>query len=509
MLTPAEQLGRDYQVVAFFGLQWGDEGKGRYVDLLVDEFDLFVRANGGNNAGHSFRDMIAHLVPTGVFSGKPGVIGPGVVVDPLSLVSELEELKKRNIPWDQLYVSGDAAVVTPDRIFLDHMMEFLLGKDKIGTTGRGIGPTYGSYVERYAVRMNDLVNKDFFAENMRRNLGFVKRHFIEPYMADDDVKAEFHKIMHGKRMSDGIFYSETDFFDLDAIIDRYMSAAFVFSENIRDTRLILDQAYTEGQRIVLEAGQGMLLSFVHGSYPDVTSSSMDPGWLACGAGIPAGSIDKSYGIFRMPVMNRVGSGPFPTEFGGERSREYCDDHSHSKELEMKTYPDPVAMINGDDELMKGIGYRIISNNYGATTKRPRRTGWLDLVALKHAIRVSINRKKDAILATHIDDCDQADQVNVCTEYGYFGPERTYNGRTLKDGDIIKDFPTDARVLACCKPFYCPLKGWKESTRGLRKSSDVPENLIVLSDRLESSTGARIEAISVGPEPDELVYTGRQ
>ena len=344
--------------VVIVGAQWGDEGKGKIVDILMESADMVVRFQGGNNAGHTVivgeEKFVFHLIPSGILhAGKKCIIGDGVVVDPEVLIKEIEVLKARGIfrPED-LLISNNAHLIMPYHKRLDVARERLRGANKIGTTGRGIGPAYEDKVGRCGIKCGDLLNEETFRLKLKSNL-VEKNHFIKTILHEEGFAV--HELYH-----------------------TYMSYAEVISRHITDTSKFLSDAIAAKKKILFEGAQGTLLDVDHGTYPFVTSSNTVAGQAATGSGVGPSRIDKVIGITKA-YCTRVGEGPFPTELSGAEA----------------------------DWLREQGG------EYGATTGRPRRCGWFDAVALRYAARIN---GLDGLIVTKLDVLDKLDKIKVCTSY---------------------------------------------------------------------------------------------
>lgn len=362
MKNSEKDRGRMARNIVIVGAQWGDEGKGKIVDILTESADVVVRFQGGNNAGHTVivgsEKYIFHLLPSGVLHpGKTCVIGAGVVLDPEVLVKEIELLKAKGIfrPED-LLISKDAHLIMPYHKKLDIAREKLRGAAKIGTTGRGIGPAYEDKVARCGIKCGDLFDADAFRRKLEANL-VEKSQFIKTILGEEG-------------------------FDAGQVHEAYMSYASAMAPFIRDTSRFLWSASEEGKKILFEGAQGTLLDIDHGTYPYVTSSSTVAGGAVTGSGIGPSRIDKVIGITKA-YCTRVGEGPFPTELSGAEA-----------------------------EWLREQG-----GEYGATTGRPRRCGWFDAVALRYAARVN---GLDGLVITKLDVLDKLDKIKVCTGYRYKG-----------------------------------------------------------------------------------------
>jgi adenylosuccinate synthase len=349
-------------VLVVVGAQWGDEGKGKIIDLLTERADLVARYQGGHNAGHTVvvgrEEFILHLVPSGILHrGKTCIIGNGVVVDPAALLKELADLKKRGIKIDQsLLISKNAHLIMPYHKALDIASEKLKGNKKIGTTGRGIGPAYADKINRKGIRMADLLDPELFCEKLAANTGeanfLLERFYNAPLVRQDQVYEEF------------------------------MGFARKLKKYITDTTLFLNEAIEKNRKVLAEGAQGTHLDVDHGTYPFVTSSSPTAGGACTGLGIGPNTISEVMGIVKA-YTTRVGSGPFPTE-----------------------------QENKLGELLRARG-----REYGATTGRARRCGWADTLIIRHAVRVN---GMTSVAITKLDVLDTLEELKICVGYKYKG-----------------------------------------------------------------------------------------
>jgi len=419
--------------IVIVGTQWGDEGKGKIVDLLAEFADIVVRFQGGNNAGHTMvvdgEQFISHLVPSGILQGKTCLLGNGMVVDPEVLVEELDNLNNRGIDVgpDRLKISEKAHIIMPYHKHIDLARENMKGDQKIGTTGRGIGPCYEDKATRRGVRFVDLLDPKEFDEKIKTILE-EKNFYLEHF-----------------------FSAET--LDPAGIIDQYKGYADRLSSHIINISILMNQAIKENKQILFEGAQGTHLDIDHGTYPFVTSSNTVSGNACCGAGIGPKEINGVVGIVKA-YTTRVGSGPFPTELFDEI---------------------------GDKLQKKGA-------EFGATTGRKRRCGWLDTVLLRNAARLN---GLTGLVITKLDVLDGLEDLKICTEYEY-------------NGKIIRDFPASLKILGSCKPVYEVLSGWPEDISSIRKFEELPENARPYLNRIEELTETSIDIISVGPGREETI-----
>ncbi len=421
------------------GAQWGDEGKGKIVDHLSENADIVARYQGGANAGHTViipsgprgrkepLEFVLHLIPSGIFHRHVTcVIGNGVVIDPVALLEEIESLRAAGIAIrGRLLISHNAHLIMPYHKLLDSTRE--KGTDKIGTTGRGIGPAYIDKYMRTGIRVVDLLDRDVLRTKLRRNI--------------EEKNELLSKIYHERQL------------DVDAIIDEYQEFDKKIDEYVTDTSAYLNDALRKRKMVLAEGAQGALLDVDHGTYPYVTSSSPTSGGACTGLGIPPTEITTIIGVVKA-YSTRVGNGPFPTEL--------------------------------DDET--GEQLRKVGGEYGATTGRPRRCGWLDLVSLRYSIRVNGIQK---IAITKLDVLDHFPTINVCTGY-------RLNGR------LLRTMPTDTQSLSTVHPEYRSLKGWDQTTSDTRRYRNLPARARAYLDLLRSALKTDITMVSVGARRDQTL-----
>jgi len=413
------------------GAQWGDEGKGKVVDLLSEHADIVARYQGGANAGHTVcigdKEYILHLIPSGIFHKHiTCVIGNGVVLDPSALMHEIGQLQSAGIDISgRLLISHNAHLIMPYHKQLDAIREQT--SSKIGTTGRGIGPAYIDKAMRIGIRIVDLLDRDVLAKKIKTNI--------------EEKNQILSKV-----------YGETTI-DVDAIISEYQEFDKRIDEYVTDTSLYLNLAHADGRRIIAEGAQGALLDVDHGTYPFVTSSNPTSGGACTGLGIPPTTVDAIAGIVKA-YCTRVGNGPFPTE-----------------------------QLNPTGERLRTIGHE-----FGATTGRPRRCGWLDTVALKYSVMVNgIER----IAITKLDVLDEFDEIKVCVGYEY-------------QGKRVKTFPTDVKVLDNVVPIYESFEGWLEPLSGVTSYANLPGKARKYVEAIARLTGTSIWIISTGPRRDQTI-----
>lgn len=419
--------------IVIVGTQWGDEGKGKIVDLLAEYADIVVRFQGGNNAGHTMvvdgKQFISHLVPSGILQKKKCIIGNGLVVDPEVLIEELDKLKTMGINAgpDELMISEKAHVIMPYHKNIDLAREKKKGDKKIGTTGRGIGPAYEDKATRMGIRFVELIDPEVFKEKVTTILE-EKNFYLKNY-----------------------FSAET--LDPEVIIEQYTQYAQRLTGHVTNISVAINEAIKDGKQVLFEGAQGTHLDIDHGTYPFVTSSNTIAGNACNGAGVGPKEISGVIGIVKA-YTTRVGRGPFPTELLDE---------------------------TGDTIQKKGA-------EFGATTGRKRRCGWLDTVILQNAVR--LNGLTD-IAITKLDVLGGLKSLNICTGYEF-------------EGSILKDFPASLKVLAACKTIYETLPGWTEDISSIRKIEDLPENARNYLNRIEELIETPIDIVSVGPGREETI-----
>lgn len=419
------------------GAQWGDEGKGKMTDYLAEEADVVVRFQGGNNAGHTVevgdRQYKLHLIPSGIlYDNKLNVIGNGVVVDPKALFEEIGYLEKEGVKVtpEKLIISDRAHLIMPYHRVLDILKEKARGKNDIGTTGKGIGPCYTDKFERCGIRVCDLLHEDVFEEKLRENIK-MKNEYIT-------------KVLGGEAL------------DVEEILVQYKQYAEKIRPFVKDTSVKVYDSIKEDKTVLFEGAQGMLLDIDHGTYPYVTSSNTTAGGVSNGIGVGPNMITNAVGITKA-YTTRVGKGPFPTE------------------LENET----------------GEWIRTKGHEYGVTTGRSRRCGWLDLVIVKSAVRVS---GLTSLAVTKIDTLAGLDKLKICVGYKF-------------NGEIIDYFPASLEDLAKCEPVYEEFDGWDDSVADARSYDEIPENAKKYLERISEFTGTRISIVSVGPKRDQTMRVG--
>jgi adenylosuccinate synthase len=412
------------------GSQWGDEGKGKITDLLSEEADIIIRYQGGCNAGLTVvkgdKQFIFHLVPSGILhKGVKCLIGNGVVIDPEALLQEIENLKKKNIEIDDnLFIDFKAHVVLPYHKTLDEIKEMKRGKDKIGTTKRGIGPAYVDKIARTGIRMIDLIDEKFLPKKLENNL---------------NEKDTIFEKLYGLKISNQ---------EKKDILKKYREYGQLLKRYVTDVSLYLNQAINEDKKILFEGAQGTLLDVDHGTFPYVTSSNPIAGGACIGTGVGPTKIDRVMGITKA-YTTRVGRGPFPTEMQGE-----LEEYNRQK-----------------------------GGEFGATTGRPRRCGWLDAVLVNYAVRIN---GMDNMVLTKIDVLSDFDKIKICTSYKY-------------NEEIIEEFPINLEILQNCIPVYEEMEGWKGDISQITNYGDLPQQLKDYINQIDELVKTKVVIVSVGPK----------
>jgi len=422
--------------IVLVGTQWGDEGKGKITDILAEDMDIVVRYQGGNNAGHTIvngeQELKLHLIPSGIFyEHLIPIIADGVVVDPKVLLDEIDSLEKEGISTEKLLVSSSAHLIMPYHRLLDAADEHKLGKAKIGTTKKGVGPAYADKISRVGVRMQDILNLNIFKQKLR-------------------------DVLKGKNELLTKIYGLPPL-DFNEIVEEYSTYALRLQPYITDTPLLINQALDAGKRVLFEGAQGTLLDIDHGTYPFVTSSSPVAGGACTGAGVGPVRINEAIGIVKAYVT-RVGSGPFPTE-----------------------------QENKIGEEMREVGVE-----YGTTTGRSRRCGWLDIPILKYAVAIN---GLTGLVMTKLDVLSNFAEIKLCTGYSY--GKKTYSY-----------FPPDQNIVHKCQPIYETLPGWQSDISAARTMDELPQAARDYIARISELSGLPFNIISVGPKRRETICLKR-
>ncbi len=422
--------------LVILGAQWGDEGKGKITDFLASQADYIVRYQGGNNAGHTVelenQKYKLHLIPSGIFNkNKSCIIGNGVVVNPEALVKEIKYLNDLNVSVEGLVISDRAHIIFPYHVEIDRLEEEHRGEDRIGTTIKGIGPCYRDKVERSGIRMCDFSNRGFFEKILRKNI---------------------------KRKNDLIvkYYGSTPL-DEDTMVQDYMGYMEEIAPYITDINVIMRKAVKDNANILFEGAQGTLLDIDYGTYPFVTSSHPTTSGIACGAGISPFRLEKALGVVKA-YTTRVGRGPFVTELTDE---------------------------TGDWIRERGF-------EYGTTTGRARRCGWIDMVMLNYSIEIN---GFTSIALTKLDTLSDLETIRIATAYQL-------------DGELIDYFPASLETLSRCEPIYIDMPGWSlEEVQNAKTYDELPVNAKKYVEKIEELLGVPADIVSVGPKRSETFVRG--
>ncbi len=468
-----EKLTGNAKVIAILCNQWGDTGKGKFSEAIAHDWaEVTARGTGGANAGHTRKvneiTKISHLLPASMEEDSRGmitVLGNGMVIDLRCLVEEMNEVISDGGTLNHLMISQDAHVTMPYHVSRDKSENQSQANGGIGSTGKGIGPTYADKIYRRGIQIRDLLDKD----------GLVKK------LRDKNLTS-----------------------DVDDVVDGLMPYVPEIKPFVRDTVTEMHRFMREGKRILIEGAQGLLLSIEHGTYPHVTSSDCSINGTASGVGLSAKIVDLPFGIVKFPFMTRVGGGAFPTELGILQSEEYCGRDSGNRlkdELTNNKIPfteengkiiydprDPIIMdmINKWGGFIQGQGIRLAAGEYGATTKRPRRVGWTDAVAAKYAVGIN----GPLMILTKPDSLSGVSHFKV--NYGY------------KDGSNTRtDFPRDEKTLRSMKPDYKTYNGYEEISE-VREYEDLPRSLQQAISDFEKFTGGKVAIVSVGADREETI-----
>ncbi len=421
------------KTVVVIGTQWGDEGKGKIVDLLTDQAKAVVRFQGGHNAGHTLvidgKKTVLHLIPSGVLrDGVQCLIGNGVVLSPEALLKEIKGLEANGIPArERILISESCPLILPYHIALDQARELARGKKAIGTTGRGIGPCYEDKVARRGIRLGELMDADIFANRLREVL-------------------DYHNftLQH---------YFKVDPLDYQQVLNEALQQAEEIRGMVGDIPGTLHRMREQGARIMFEGAQGALLDIDHGTYPYVTSSNTTSGGAAAGSGVGPCDLEYILGIVKA-YTTRVGAGPFPTEL--------------------------------DDDSGQHMGER--GHEFGATTGRKRRCGWLDMVSLKRSLKIN---SVIGLCITKLDVLDGLETLKIAVTYDY-------------QGQSVMVPPAGADNFEACEPVYIEMPGWRESTMGLKSYDDLPDAAKSYLKKIEELSGVPIDIVSTGPDREETI-----
>lgn len=422
-----------YNTTALVGAQWGDEGKGKIIDILAQSADYVVRATGGSNAGHTVvsggKTYKLHLIPSGILYPKTvNIIGNGVVLDPQVVLQEMDELAVLGVKFDNLIIDLRAHIVMPYHKELDELAELAKGKDAIGTTKRGIGPCYADKCDRIGIRFIDLLDRATFKQKLQANLAF-KNKLIQ-------------NVYGGKPL------------DFEPMYEQYCAYADRLRPYACDTGEVLYRAIKDGKRVIFEGAQGTLLDLDSGTYPFVTSSHPITGGFCAGAGVGPTAIKECLGIAKS-YTTRVGAGPFPTELNDEVGKH---------------------LLN-------------VGHEFGTTTGRARRCGWLDAVILRLAVRIN---GLTSLAINKLDTLSGLRKLKICVAY-------------KRNGSLLDSFPADISILEGCEPVYEEYDGWTEDISACKKFEELPVAAQKYIEAIEKLAGTKVSMIGVGADRDQNIY----
>ena len=418
--------------LVLLGAQWGDEGKGKVTDYLAERASMVVRYQGGNNAGHTVvvgdEEFKLRLIPSGIlYPETTCVIGNGVVIDPRVLLKELDYLHQKGVDTSKLRISERAHVIMPYHVLIDTLDEEAKGDQKIGTTKNGIGPCYMDKSARIGIRIADLMDREEFAQRLQSVLAIKNNLLVKLY--------------------------GTEPMEFEPLYEEYLGYADQLRRYVTDTSLLIDTALKNGENVVFEGAQGTLLDLDHGTYPYVTSSNPIASSACVGAGVGPTNITQVLGIVKA-YTTRVGEGPFPTE-----------------------------LLDETGQALQAKGHE-----FGTVTGRARRCGWIDMVMLRYAIRLS---GITAIALMKLDVLDELATIKICTHYEL-------------DGQRVEAFPTSLKKLGQCQPVYEELPGWQCDTSKATTFEELPENAQKYINRIEELTGVKVKIVAVGPKRSETI-----
>lgn len=445
--------------VVIVGAQWGDEGKGKITDLLAERAEVIVRFQGGNNAGHTIvrdgEEFKFHLIPSGIlYSEKTCVIGNGVVVDPRVLLGEIDGLKRAGVSISNLRISANAHLIMPYHVLLDTAGETKLGKNSIGTTRRGIGPAYADKALRLGIRVQDLLDEKILRTKIRAALEPKQQALRELSVQRRKQRKEAGEDSKAGSPEEVVGVPDPRL-DLHAMVEEHISYGHRLEPHIADTARLCWDALDGGQTVIFEGAQATLLDLDHGTYPFVTSSNPIAGAATVGAGVGPADIDEVWGIAKA-YATRVGAGPFPTELEDE---------------------------TGDRIVERG-------HEFGTTTGRRRRAGWMDLVALRYAVRLN---RMDSLAITKLDVLSGIGPLRVAVRY------------RSKEGAILDTFPYHQSILHSAAPEYEELPGFDEDIGGCREAGDLPQAARDYLGFIAEFVGVPIRLVGVGPDREQIVW----
>jgi len=449
--------------IVIVGAQWGDEGKGKVTDLLAEHADMVVRFQGGNNAGHTIvrhgEEFKFHLIPSGIlYSEKISAIGNGVVLDPGILLGEIDGLKRRGVDVGNLRISSNAHLIMPYHVLLDTAGEVKLGKLSIGTTRRGIGPCYSDKALRLGIRVQDLLDEKILRTKIRAALEPKQQALRELSVRRRKLRREAGEEA-GREATEAIEEAPDPRLDLHTMTEEHVNFGHRLEPHIADTSRLCWDALDSGRTVLFEGAQATLLDLDHGTYPFVTSSNPIAGAACVGAGVGPTDIDEVWGVAKA-YATRVGAGPFPTELHDEVGRHMLE---------------------------RG-------HEYGTTTGRERRCGWMDLVALRYAVRLN---RMSALAITKLDVLSGIDRLRVAVRY------------RSSEGAVFDRFPYHQSILHSAEPEYEELPGFAADLTACRGEEDLPPEARAYLDFIAEFAGVPIRLVGVGPDRDQVIWLGEE
>jgi adenylosuccinate synthase len=492
-----QRMVGDAQIAATICFQFGDTGKGKIAALLALWADMSGRKQGTSNAGHTSyvtndkvtnHKVITHYIASSIFYdhlGKETILGGGMGIYLEELLEEMDSLAEAGITFDNMMISEDASLILPF-----HKMKDAGNKNmksgSVSSTGKGTGPVYTDRLGRRGIFFRDLFNMDIFAEKLKKAYKEYKEFEV----------------------------------DLDDVVEKHREMFARIKHHVRDTTAHIHRQLALGKKMQIEGAQGTMISSTFGTYGYNTCSDSTI-YGAHGCGIKPEDVDIIFGLLKFPVMTRVGNGPFPSEFGGERSEKYCAEgdgyaHTAEKEIDALRGNSPLEMLESDDESIRGIAWRIIMGEYGATTKRPRRTGRFDAVAAKYAIDVNRqfsrslararNPGRKIVLVSTKSDCARGiDPIEICIDYEYAEDEPFKTAeRTFKKGDRMSRFTPYSELMYRFKGIYEKVPGFDRDASTARTYEELPPELRAMHERVEEILGEKFGIISVGAGTDQIV-----
>ncbi|MDP2749199.1 MAG: adenylosuccinate synthetase [Nanoarchaeota archaeon] len=511
------------------GTQWGDEGKGKITDLLAEDCDAGVRSQGGANAGHTIvvevngqeMEIITHECPSTIIRGLTSIIGRGTVTNPVTLAKEIDYLKEKLKPFgydveSKIFLDEGSSMIMPWHILEDVIGEMLKGKGKIGSTAKGIGPTYTDRYSRNGLRAVDFLIDGFIGRRFDEIID-AKKLKINRMVEDlnklpgmDEKRITLDKIIETLSIGDkpdatfARIYAENASVFSKQLLDFYMPIIDNLADKIKDTSVMVNEMLKQGKNVLFEGAQGFALSVVHGTYPYVTSSNPIASAAISETGFNQKYVEKVVGVVKA-YTTRVGAGPFAAELADEKrlAAEIAQfKHENGKDAKIKLNNQEMFIFlegnkrNPEYSHVLGKALMVFGGEYGATTGRPRRCGWFEAPLVKRAVEVNGTTE---LALTKLDVLDGLSEISIVTSYEYAGPENRYIKNRGKSGTSFSDFPFSAEIYSHCKPILKTMPGWKSDTSNVRSYDELPENARNYIEEIEKLVGCRVGLVSVGRE----------